>query len=108
MSDVEVVIKTKVLQEERKAEVKRPRLYKVVILNDDYTPMEFVVHILVNFFAISEENATLIMWQVHTAGKGICGIFTRDIAETKVAVVNDFSRQHDHPLKCMMEPDDSN
>ncbi len=91
-----------VVQEE-KPRLKRPPLYKVVILNDDYTPMEFVVHILESFFLIDRENATRIMLEVHTHGKGVCGIFTHEIAETKVSLVNDYSREHQHPLLCTME-----
>ncbi len=78
-------------------------MYKVIILNDDYTPMDFVVMILERFFAMDRETATRIMLQVHTRGSGVCGIFTREIAETKVAQVQNYSRQHDHPLKCTME-----
>ena len=78
-------------------------MYKVIILNDDYTPMDFVVMILERFFAMNREKATRIMLQVHTRGAGVCGIFSRDIAETKVAQVENYSRQHDHPLKCTME-----
>lgn len=91
--------------EEAKPKLKRPPMYKVILLNDDYTPMEFVVHILEAFFGMDRERATHIMLNVHTQGKGICGIYTRDIAETKVAQVNDYSRQHDHPLMCTMEAD---
>lgn len=82
---------------------KRPSLYKVVLLNDDYTPMEFVVHVLERFFGKSPEEAERIMWHVHIHGVGICGIFTYEIAETKVAKVVDFARKHQHPLQCTME-----
>tara|TARA_B100000686_G_scaffold89645_1_gene96358 strand:- start:233 stop:553 length:321 start_codon:yes stop_codon:yes gene_type:complete len=82
---------------------KRPPLYKVVLVNDDFTPMEFVVHILELFFSIDRENATRIMLEVHTSGKGICGLFTHEIAETKVSLVNDYSRENQHPLLCTME-----
>ena len=92
--------------EEAKPRLKRPPMYKVLLLNDDYTPMEFVVHILEQFFGMDRVSATRIMWMVHTDGKGICGIFTRDIAETKVVQVNDFSRKSEHPLKCTMEESD--
>jgi ATP-dependent Clp protease adaptor protein ClpS len=78
-------------------------MYKVVLINDDYTPMEFVVHVLENFFNMSQERATRIMLHVHTRGKGICGVFTRDIAETKVFQVNEYSRANQHPLLCTME-----
>ena len=82
---------------------KRPPLYKVILVNDDFTPMEFVVHILELFFSIDRENATRIMLEVHTSGKGICGLFTREIAETKVSLVNDYSQESQHPLLCTME-----
>ncbi len=90
---------------EAKPKLKRPPMYKVILLNDDYTPMEFVIHILESFFGMDRERATHIMLNVHTQGKGLCGIFTRDIAETKVVQVNDYSRQHDHPLLCTLEAD---
>lgn len=89
--------------QEDKPKVKKPPLYKVVLLNDDYTPMEFVVEVLETFFAMSREKATQIMLHVHTRGKGICGVYTHEIAETKVHQVNDFSRQHQHPLLCTLE-----
>src|SRR6478736_2415097 len=82
---------------------KKPSLYKVLLLNDDYTPMEFVVHVLERFFNKSREDATRIMLHVHQKGVGICGVFTYEIAETKVAQVMDFSRQHQHPLQCTRE-----
>lgn len=86
-----------------KPEIKQPPLYKVVLLNDDYTPMDFVVRILEDFFRMNREKATQIMLHVHTRGRGVCGIYTHDIAETKVAQVNEFSRRHQHPLLCTME-----
>lgn len=89
--------------QEAKPKLKRPPLYKVILLNDDYTPMDFVIHVLQKFFAMNQEKATQIMLHVHTRGMGVCGIFNRDIAETKVAMVNQFSREHQHPLKCTME-----
>jgi len=89
--------------QEGKPKVKRPPLYSVVLLNDDYTPMEFVVHVLEYFFAIDRERSVRIMLQVHTQGKGVCGVFSREIAETKVAQVNDYSRENNHPLLCTME-----
>lgn len=89
--------------QEDKPRVKKPPLYKVVLLNDDYTPMEFVVEVLETFFSMSREKATQIMLHVHTRGKGICGVYTHEIAETKVHQVNDFSRQHQHPLMCTLE-----
>ena len=91
--------------EEAKPKLKRPPMYKVLLLNDDYTPMDFVVHVLEAFFGMNREKATHIMLNVHTKGKGVCGVYTRDIAETKVAQVNDYSRQHQHPLLCTMEVD---
>lgn len=84
-------------------ELKRPSLYRVVLLNDDYTPMEFVVHILEQFFAMNREKATQVMLAVHTQGKGVCGVYTKDIAETKAALVNDYSRENQHPLLCEVE-----
>jgi len=91
--------------EEAKPEIKHPPMFKVLLINDDYTPMEFVVHVLETFFAMDRPTATHIMLNVHSKGKGLCGVFTRDIAETKVAQVNDYSRQHEHPLLCTMEVD---
>jgi ATP-dependent Clp protease adaptor protein ClpS len=82
---------------------KKPNLYKVLLLNDDYTPMEFVVHVLERFFNKGREEATRIMLHVHQKGVGICGVYTYEVAETKVAQVMDFSRQHQHPLQCTME-----
>src|ERR1700743_1441116 len=82
---------------------KKPSLYKVLILNDDYTPMEFVVHILEKFFNKDREQAVEIMLHVHRHGVGICGVFTYEVAETKVAQVVEFSRRHEHPLQCTME-----
>lgn len=89
--------------QEAKPKLKPPPFFKVVLLNDDYTPMEFVVEVLETFFAMSREKATQIMLHVHTRGKGVCGVYTREIAETKVVQVNDFSRQHRHPLLCTLE-----
>jgi ATP-dependent Clp protease adaptor protein ClpS len=81
----------------------RPSLYKVLLLNDDYTPMEFVVHVLERFFNKNREDATRIMWHVHQKGVGICGVYTFEIAETKVTQVTEFARQNQHPLQCTME-----
>jgi ATP-dependent Clp protease adaptor protein ClpS len=86
-----------------KPKTKRPSLYRVLILNDDYTPMEFVIHILEKFFQKDAEAATKIMLHVHHHGLGECGIFTYEIAETKVTQVMDFARKHQHPLQCVME-----
>ncbi len=88
---------------EAKPELKRPAMYKVLLLNDDFTPMDFVVEILTEFFNMSEERATQVMLQVHTQGMGVCGTYTKDVAETKVYIVNDYSREHHHPLMCTME-----
>lgn len=82
---------------------KRPDLYRVLLLNDDYTPMEFVIHVLMQFFNKNEEEATNIMLHVHHHGVGECGTFTFEIAETKVTQVMDFAREHQHPLQCVME-----
>ncbi|MBL4763382.1 MAG: ATP-dependent Clp protease adapter ClpS [Gammaproteobacteria bacterium] len=89
--------------EEAKPKVKKPPLFRVVLINDDYTPMEFVVYILENFFNMNREKATQIMLHVHTRGKGICGVFSFDIAETKVTQVNDYARENQHPLLCELE-----
>jgi len=89
--------------QENKPELKKPPMYKVLLLNDDYTPMEFVVLVLETFFRMDREKATQIMLHVHTRGVGMCGVFTRDVAETKVSQVNDFSRSNQHPLMCTME-----
>jgi ATP-dependent Clp protease adaptor protein ClpS len=86
-----------------KPQTKRPNMYRVLILNDDYTPMEFVVHILERFFGKDHEAATRIMLHVHHHGIGECGIFTYEVAETKVTQVMDFARKHQHPLQCVME-----
>jgi ATP-dependent Clp protease adaptor protein ClpS len=82
---------------------KKPSLYKVLLLNDDYTPMEFVVHILENIFSKSREDAIEVMLHVHRHGVGVCGLFTFEVAETKVTQVIEFARRHQHPLQCTME-----
>jgi len=84
---------------------KKPSMYKVLMLNDDYTPMEFVVHILERFFNKSRQEANRIMMHVHRRGVGICGVYTYEVAETKVTQVMDFARQHQHPLQCTLEKD---
>lgn len=89
--------------QEARPKLKRPPLFKVVLFNDDFTPMDFVIEILTEYFYMSEEKATQIMLQVHTQGVGICGVFTKDVAETKVHIVNEYSRDNHHPLKCSME-----
>lgn len=86
--------------------LKKPPLYRVVLLNDDYTPMEFVVHILEQFFYMNRDKATQIMLTVHTQGKGVCGVYTKDIAETKAAMVNQYARDNEHPLVCEVEKAD--
>ncbi len=89
--------------EETRPEIKLPPMYRVILLNDDYTPMDFVIEILSVFFGMSHDRATQVMLHVHTRGKGVCGVFTFEIAETKVVQVNEYSRQNDHPLKCTLE-----
>ena len=89
--------------QENKPELKKPPLFKVILLNDDYTPMEFVVEVLEMFFRMNREQATHVMLTVHTQGKGVCGIYTRDIAETKAAQVNQYARENQHPLLCEIE-----
>ncbi len=88
-----------------KPKLEEPSLYRVMLLNDDYTPMEFVVDVLQKIFSMDRQQATRVMLEVHTKGEGVCGVFTYEIAETKVAQVNSFSRQHEHPLLCTMEVD---
>jgi ATP-dependent Clp protease adaptor protein ClpS len=89
--------------EEARPQTKRPPLYQVVLLNDDYTPMEFVVDVLEHIFRMDRTAATRVMLEVHTRGKGVCGVFTHEIAETKVAQVTAYARQQQHPLLCTME-----
>jgi ATP-dependent Clp protease adaptor protein ClpS len=89
--------------EEARPEVELPPMYRVILLNDDYTPMDFVIEILTVFFTMSHDRATQVMLHVHTRGKGVCGVFSFEIAETKVVQVNEYSRQNEHPLKCTME-----
>lgn len=89
--------------QEAKPAVKEPPMYQVVLLNDDFTPMDYVVMVLMEFFAMTNERATKVMMQVHMSGKGICGVYTREIAETKVAQVNAHARTNDYPLLCTME-----
>ncbi|MBL0947448.1 ATP-dependent Clp protease adapter ClpS [Brevundimonas sp.] len=90
---------------ETRPKLKKPSLYRVLILNDDYTPMEFVVYVLERFFGKSREDATRIMLLVHQNGVGVCGVFTYEVAETKVAQVVETARRHQHPLQCTMEKD---
>jgi ATP-dependent Clp protease adaptor protein ClpS len=89
--------------EEARPRIKKPPLYRVVLLNDDYTPMDFVVQILEKIFSMDRSSATRTMLQVHTRGKGVCGVFSYEIAETKVAQVTGLAQQHQHPLLCTME-----
>lgn len=86
-----------------RSKTKKPSMYKVLMLNDDYTPMEFVVHVLERFFSKNREEATRIMLHVHQRGVGICGVFTYEVAETKVMQVMDLARKHQHPLQCTLE-----
>jgi ATP-dependent Clp protease adaptor protein ClpS len=95
--------KDEAVLEAKKAKVKPPPLYKVMLLNDDYTPMEFVVVVLQKFFGMSRERATQVMLKVHREGIGVCGVFPRDVASTKVAQVAGYARKHQHPLQCVME-----
>ncbi len=94
--DTELAVKTK-------PKVERPAMYKVILLNDDYTPMDFVVEVLRRFFGITEDQAIGLMLTVHNKGAAVVGVFTREIAETKVTLVMDFARQNGHPLQCIME-----
>ncbi|MCX8145953.1 MAG: ATP-dependent Clp protease adapter ClpS [Azovibrio sp.] len=91
------------LLETERTRVEPPRLYKVLLLNDDFTPMDFVVQVLERFFAMDRERATQIMLKVHHEGRGLCGVYPRDIAATKVEQVSAFALQHQHPLACVME-----
>ena len=89
--------------ETRKARVKPPPMFKVILLNDDYTPMEFVVIVLQKFFSMSREKATQVMLKVHRDGLGVCGLYSKDIATTKVEQVVSYAKKHQHPLQCVME-----
>jgi ATP-dependent Clp protease adaptor protein ClpS len=88
-----------------KPKTKKPSMYKVLMLNDDYTPMQFVVHVLERFFSKNRDEAMRIMLHVHRRGVGVCGVYTYEVAETKVTQVMDFARQHQHPLQCTLEKD---
>lgn len=88
---------------ETRPKTKKPSMYKVLLLNDDYTPMEFVVHVLQHFFRLGIEDATRVMLQVHHKGVGVCGVFTYEVAETKVTAVSDFAKKNEHPLQCTLE-----
>ena len=89
--------------EAKKAKVKLPPMYQVLLLNDDYTPMEFVVLVLQKFFAMTRERATQVMLKVHREGMGVCGVYPHDVASTKVQQVAGYARKHQHPLQCVME-----
>ena len=91
------------LVQSSRPKLKKPPMFKVILLNDDYTPMDFVIEVLQSHFHMNQEKATQVMLHVHTRGMGVCGVFTRDIAETKVAQVNEYSRLCQHPLLCSME-----
>jgi ATP-dependent Clp protease adaptor protein ClpS len=103
ISDNETEHEQGVMVETSRPEAARPPLFQVVLLNDDYTPMEFVVEVLEVFFNMARERATQVMLHVHTRGKGVCGVFSREVAESKVAQVNEYSRVRQHPLLCTME-----
>ena len=106
MSDQKQIQRTGgVAVDEVKPTLKKPMLYRVILVNDDYTPMEFVVLVLQQFFRKGREEAVQIMLNVHTRGSGVCGVFTAEIAETKVRQVLSFSRDNKHPLQCTMEPE---
>ena len=94
------------LSTQTRVRTKKPSLYRVLLLNDDYTPMEFVVYVLEQFFNRSREQATRIMLHVHQKGVGLCGVYTYEVAETKVAQVLDLAKRHEHPLQCVMEKED--
>jgi ATP-dependent Clp protease adaptor protein ClpS len=103
--NIEEIVRHVISETKTRTDIKLPRKYKVVLLNDDYTPMDFVVEVLKHFFHLSEEIAVQVMLQVHLQGKGVCGVFTRDIAETKIALVNEYARMNQHPLLSSMEPE---
>lgn len=103
MSGVDSDHELALVTEEAKPRVKKPPLYKVVLLNDDYTPMEFVVQVLQTIFRMPHDKAVQIMLTVHTRGRAVAGVFTHEIAETKVAQVNEYARNHQHPLMCTLE-----
>ncbi|HEX9627076.1 MAG TPA: ATP-dependent Clp protease adapter ClpS [Acidiferrobacterales bacterium] len=105
MSDKDLQDRDGLVVEESKPKLKRPPLYKVILLNDDYTPMEFVVVVLERFFQKNREQATQIMLHVHQKGIGVCGVYTREVAETKVRQVMVFASENQHPLQCTLEPD---
>jgi ATP-dependent Clp protease adaptor protein ClpS len=91
------------LLEKERAKAKPPKRYQVVLLNDDFTPMDFVIEVLMRFFGMNEDQATTVMWAVHNQGKGVCGVYSREVAEMKVMQVNRYARENQHPLMCQME-----
>lgn len=91
------------LLEQTETKFKEPKMYKVMLLNDDYTPMDFVIEVLQKFFDMDEQKATQIMLHVHTRGQGMCGVYTHEVAETKTALVNEYAREYEHPLLCVAE-----
>ncbi|MHB8346789.1 MAG: ATP-dependent Clp protease adapter ClpS [Acidiferrobacterales bacterium] len=105
MSDKQLQYTDGLVVQEAKPQLKKPQLYKVILLNDDYTPMEFVIVVLERFFHKNREEATRIMLHVHQKGVGVCGLYTREVAETKVRQVMVFSADNQHPLQCTMEPE---
>ena len=92
-----------IVVQEAKPKLKEPQMYQVIMHNDDFTPMEFVVAVLESFFSIDRATATRVMYEVHTKGKAICGVFSKDVAETKAEQVTDYARMHQHPLLCSIE-----
>ncbi|MBU0622941.1 MAG: ATP-dependent Clp protease adapter ClpS [Gammaproteobacteria bacterium] len=86
-----------------RSKTKPPKLYKVILFNDDFTTMEFVIEVLKTYFSMTQERATQVMLQVHNEGSAVCGVFPKDIAETKVTLVSEFAKRHGHPLRCSME-----
>jgi ATP-dependent Clp protease adaptor protein ClpS len=102
--DADYTVGDTALLEEKKPKLKKPPLYKVIIFNDDYTPMEFVVILLKQIFSLNYEAATRIMLKVHTEGKAVCAVYVRDIAETKAQQVRELARENEHPLRCEIEP----
>ncbi len=103
MSEIDHANDQELVVREAPLKPKRPPLYKVVLINDDFTPMDFVVDILKQFFGMNEDKATQIMLHTHHRGVGICGVFSKDVAESKVQIVNDYARHNQHPLLCSME-----
>ena len=103
--DLEIIKETDLV--EQKANLKEPDMYNVILLNDDYTPMDFVVELLLKFFNLGLEQATKVMMQIHTEGQGVCGIYTRQIAETRQTQVNEYAKHHKHILKAIIKKQES-